>query len=161
MNRAIDLRLTVESNILRVIVVNRSESDLRLWDRNNSWGWSMFSLLLGLPLLNQWRELTTNPIRWTANIPRTLNLPIGNQLNYELGHKNPSWEDMGDANSWLSQPLQVRVRLRIIKTPEAVAQDVFIGEALSPPGLSMPPHSWFHSPSRTDQRVKTLGEDLS
>lgn len=147
MNRAIDLRLTVEPDVLKVTVVNRGEQDLRLWARNNSWGWSIFSLLLAMPNSDQWRELTAKPVRWTVNVPHALNLPVGGQLDYELRHEDPGWEDLGDANAWLSQPLQVRVRLRITETPEAVAQGVFIGEALTPSCLSMPPHSWFHRPA--------------
>jgi hypothetical protein len=142
MKQAIDLRLTVETDVLRVTVVNRSEQDVRLWARNNSWGWSMFSLLLALPGSDQWRELTAKPVRWTANIPHALNLPVGGRLDYELRHEDPSWEGLDDVNAWLSQPLQVRVRLRITGTPEAIAQEVFIGEALTSPCPSLPPHSW-------------------
>jgi len=142
MKQAIDLGLTIETEVLRVTVVNRSEQDLRLWARNNSWGWSMFSLLLALHGSDQWRQLTAKPVRWTANIPHALNLPVGGRLDYELRHEDPNWEGRDDVNAWLNQPLQVRVRLSIPETPEAVAQGVFIGEALTPTCLSMPPHSW-------------------
>ena len=154
MKQAIDLRLTVETDVLRVTVVNRGKQNLRLWSRNNSWGWSMFTLLLALPGSDQWMELKAKPIDWTSNVPRATSVPAGGQLDYELRSENPSWEDparqdLGTINAWLSQPLQVRVRLRITETPEAVAQDVFIGEAVTSPCLSMPPHSWFHRPRRT------------
>jgi hypothetical protein len=142
MNQAIDMRLTVETDVLRVTVVNTGEQDLRLWSRGNSWGWLMFSLLLAQPGSDQWRELTAKPICWTTNIPHALDLPIGGRLDYELRHEDPSWEGLDDVNAWLSQLLQVRVRLRIPETPEAMAQEVFIGEALTPPCLSKPPHSW-------------------
>lgn len=143
MKQAIDLGLTVETAVLRVTVVNRSEQDLRLWTRNNSWGWSMFSLVLALPGSDQWRELTAKPVRWTANIPHVLDLPVGGQLDYELRHDDPSWEGLDAIEGWLLQPLQVRTRLRIPETPEAVDQQVFIGEALSSSScLSLPPHSW-------------------
>jgi hypothetical protein len=155
MNRAIDMRLKVEPDVLRVTVINIGEQDLRLWARNNSWGWSMFSLLLAMPSSDQWQELTAKPVRWTVNIPHALNLPVGGQLDYELRSEDPNWEDPGRQDlgiiiAWLSQPIQVRVRLRITETPEAVAQDVFIGEALTSPCLSMPPHSWFHCPRPSD-----------
>lgn len=142
MKQAIHVELTVETDVLRVTVVNKSEQDLRLWDRNNFWGWSIFSLLLALPGSDEWRKLTAKPIRWTANIPHTLDLPAGGRLDYELRHQNPSWEGLDEVNAWLSRPLQVRVRLRIPETPKALAQGVFIGEALSSSSLSMPPHAW-------------------
>jgi hypothetical protein len=142
MKQVIELRLTVETDVLRVTVANRSEQDLRLWARNNSWGWSMFSLLLALPGSDQWRELTAKPVRWTANIPHALNLPVGGRLDYELRRGDPEWNGLDAVEAWLNQPLQVRARLHIADTPEAVAQGVFMGEALTPPCLSMPPHSW-------------------
>jgi len=144
MNQVIDLRLTAETDVLKVTVVNKGKRSLRLWSHGNSWGWSMFSLLLARPGSDEWRELTAKPVRWTANIPYALDLPVGGRLDYELHQQDPSWEGLDDVNAWLNQPLQVRVRLRIPKTPEAVAQGVFIGEALTPSCLSMPPHSWFH-----------------
>jgi hypothetical protein len=63
-------------------------------------------------------------------------------LDYELRHGNPEWNGLDTVNHWLNQPLQVRVRLRIPETPEAVAQGVFIGEALTSSRPSTPPHSW-------------------
>jgi len=142
MNHVIELRLTVEPDALGVTAVNTGERDLRLWARNNSWGWSMFSLLLSRPGSDQWRELTAKPVRWTANIPHALNLPIGGRLEYELRPDDPGWEDLDAIQDWLNQPLLVRVRLRITETPEAVAQGVFVGEALSPISQSNPPHRW-------------------
>ena len=142
MNQAIDMRLTVETDVLRVTVVNTGEQDQRLWARNNSWGWSIFSLLLAQPDSDQWRELTAKPIDWTRNVPRATNVPAGGQLDYELRYEDPNWDGLDNVYAWLNQPLQVQVRLRIPETPEAVAQEVFIGEALTPPCLSKPPHSW-------------------
>ncbi|HEX6259273.1 MAG TPA: hypothetical protein VFZ51_01380 [Woeseiaceae bacterium] len=151
MMQAIDLGLIVEIDMLRVTVVNRSERDLRLWARSNSWGWSMFSLLLARLDSDQWMELTAKPIDWTRNVPHALDVPAGSQLEYELKRGNPGWKDAGAVAGWLSQPVQIRVRLRIPETPEAVAQDVFIGEALTSPSLSMPPHSWFQSTAALDR----------
>ena len=141
-SRSIELRLTIEHDVLKVTVVNIGEQNLRLWARDNSWGWLMFSLLLALAGSDQWRELTAEPVRWTANIPRALDLPIGGRLEFELRHQEPSWEGLDDIDAWLNQPIQVRVRLRISETPEAVAQGVFMGEALTSHCLSKPPHSW-------------------
>lgn len=136
------MRLTVETDVLRVTVVNKGKRNLLLWSRGNSWGWSMFSLLLAQPRSEQWRELTAKPIDWTRNVPRATSVPAGGRLDYELRYEDPSWEGLDNVNAWLNQPLQVRVRLRIDETPEAVAQKVFIGEALASSCLSLPPHSW-------------------
>jgi hypothetical protein len=102
----------------------------------------MFSLLLAPKGTNEWRVLTAKPVRWTANIPHALELTVGGRLDYELRYQDPSWEGLEDINTWLSKPLQVRARLRIIETAEAVAQNVFIGEALSAITTSRPPHKW-------------------
>ena len=142
MDARIDLQLSVEAEVLTVTAVNRGDMGLKLWARDNSWGWSMFFLLLAKPDSDQWRKLTAKPVRWTRNLPRALDLPAGGQLEYKLRHADPDWEDLDEANAWLGQPLQVRVELRISETPEGVAQGVFIGEALTSPHLWMPPHRW-------------------
>ena len=142
MKQAIDLRLTVETDVLRVTAVNRGEQDLRLWARSNSWGWSMFSVLLARLDSDRWRELTAKPACWTRNVPRATEIPAGGEFDYELRYEDPSWQGLDNVNAWLSQPLQVRVRLHVPETPEAIAQNVFVGEALTPTCLSRPPHSW-------------------
>lgn len=142
MGGSIELQLTVEPEALTVTATNRGKRDLKLWARDNSWGWSMFSLLVAKPDSELWQELAPKAVRWTRNVPRALELPAGGQLVYELRHADPSWDGLGDVNAWLGQLLQVRVRLRIPETPEAVSQGVFIGEAITPPRLSKPPHYW-------------------
>ena len=159
MNQAIDMHLTVETDVLRVAVVNEGKRNLRLWSRGNSWGWSMFSLLLLQPGSEQWRELTAKPICWTANIPHALNLPVGGRLDYELRREDPAWEDLVAIKDWPSQPLQVRVKLRITETPEAVTQGVFIGESLSPISQSNPPHRWLAEYPTTWAGEGTYGEE--
>ncbi len=141
MDTSIALELLVESEVLLVTAVNRGKKDLKLWSRDNSWGWGMFSLLLAPPDLKSWLELTAKPVRWTRNVPRALELPAGGALKYDLRHADPSWEGSSEVG-WVGQLLQVRVRLRIPETPEANEQAVFIGEALSPARLSKPPHCW-------------------
>lgn len=106
----------------------------------------MFTLLLALSGSEQWRELKAKPVRWTRNAPRTVNIPAGGQSEYKLRHKDPEWEGFDDVETWLNQPLQVRVRLRILETPEAADQGVVIGECLTQRCLSMPPHSWLTGP---------------
>jgi len=147
MDASIELQLAVDPDVLTVTAVNRGKQDLKLWTRDNSWGWAMFSLLLAKPDSQAWRELTAKAIRWTRNVPRALELRAGGQLEYELRHADPSWEGVADVDR-LGQFLQVRVRLRIPETPEALAQGVFIGEALSPPRLSQPPHHWLNTSTR-------------
>lgn len=142
MKQAINLELVVELIVLRVIVINSGKQNLRLWARNNSWGWSMFSLLLALPGTDTWREMTPKPVRWTVNIPYSLDLPVKRRLDYEIPYQDSNWDGLDNINAWLNQPLRVKIKLRIIETPEAVAQKVFIGEAISSSCLSLPPHSW-------------------
>lgn len=142
MKQIIELELTVETDVLRVAVVNTSEQELRFWARSNSWGWSMFSLLLALPGSDEWKDLTAKQIHWTRNVPRATNVLAGGRLDYELRPEDPEWNGLNSVEGWMYQPFQVRVRLCISETPEAVAQEVFIGEAHTPPCLSKPPHSW-------------------
>ncbi len=145
----VDLLLAVEADVLRVTVVNDGEQDLRIWSRDNSWGWSMFSLVVEAPDSGQRRELTAVPVRWTRNVPRALTVPAGATLDDVLRRSHPAWEEgAGGDDDWLDQPVQVQVRLRVSDSPEALEQGVFVGEAVSPPVLSTPPHSWFSRETR-------------
>jgi hypothetical protein len=135
------LRLAVLPDTLAITVGNRGEMAQRIWARTNSWGWSMFSLLVA-PHEEPWQELTAKPVRWTRNAPHALELPPGGELLYELRPGDPDWQGLDTLGGWLELPLQVQSRLRIPETPEAVEHAVFLGEALSPPALSQPPHRW-------------------
>jgi hypothetical protein len=142
MNSPISLNITVDDGVLRVTVANIGKVRQRLWARTSSWGWSIFSLLLSTPRLEKWHEFTVEPIRWTRNIPKALDIPYRGQLIYELRCKDPDWKGLNAVETWLNEKLLVRVRLRVTKTPEAVSQSVFIGELLSPICESIPPHDW-------------------
>ena len=142
MDKAISLSLTVQPESLTVAVANIGKTPQRLWDRNSSWGWEMFSLLLAGPDEDEWRELTATPIRWTRNVPRALELLPGGTLRYALGPGDPGWDGLSALGERRNQPMKVRVRLRIPPTPEAATHDVSVGEAVSPPAWSHPPHGW-------------------
>jgi hypothetical protein len=102
----------------------------------------MLSLLLATPDSGQWRALTAKPVRWTRNVPNVTTIAKGEQLDFELRYQDPDWDGLQHIRDWLNQPLQIRARLHIPNTSEAVAQGVFIGEAITPVCLSKPPHPW-------------------
>jgi hypothetical protein len=138
----IDLNLVDEQDVLAITVVNIGEKSLRLWARDNSWGWSMFSLSLALAGSDQWKELTAKPVRWTANVPHALDLPPRGHLEYHLRRRDPSWAGLDDVEAWLNQSFQLQVRLQVPETPEALAHGVFIGKAFSAPILPKRPCNW-------------------
>lgn len=142
MNPAIEIQLAIHANNLRIVVANRGEAEVRVWDRDNSWGWGMFSLLVAAPGSEQWSKLTARPVRRTRNLPRARTMPQGGRLEYDLQPGDPVWEGVAGIADMLDGPLHLRVRLSIPETAEAVGQNVFIGEAESAPVLSTPPHAW-------------------
>jgi hypothetical protein len=146
MNPPIELQLSIDADVLRIVVVNRGETELRVWDRDNSWGWGMFSLLVAAPGSEQWSELTPRPVRRTRNVPRARKTPPGGRLEYDLRPGDPTWEGVEGIADRLDGPLRLRVRLSIPETAEAVEQKVFVGEAESAPVLSTPPHGWLVGP---------------
>lgn len=142
MDAPIELQLSIHADTLTVVVRNRGETEVRLWDRNNSWGWGMFSLRVAAPGSAEWSELTPRPVRHTRNGPRARTIPPGGRLEYELRPEDPAWEGTAALAGSRAGPLNVKVRLRIPETPEAIEQKVFIGEAESAPVLSTAPHGW-------------------
>ena len=137
------LRLNIEKDVLWVTVVNTGQERLRLWARTCSWGWSIFSLLLApVSLATQWREYRVKPIRWTRNVPGTVEIPARGRFAYPLTNRDTRWEGLNASDALLKSALQVRVRLLIGATPEALSLNVFIGEVLSDGIPSHPPHRW-------------------
>ena len=138
----IELRLQIDGETLKVTVMNTGAGELRLWSRDNSWGWSMFSLLVAAPGSDRWHVLTAKLVAWTANLPGTLSIAAGSAYDFVLRRGDPAWEGMDKALA--NGPLQVRVRLHADNSPEAVANAIFRGEILSPTVLSTPPHRWLN-----------------
>jgi hypothetical protein len=137
----LELRLSLEADALKVTVMNTGTQAARLWSRDNSWGWSMFSLRVAAPGSDQWRDLSARLKVWSANLPHTLTIAPGAASDFLLRRADPHWEG-ADIAALAGMPLQVRARLHVGKTPDAQTHGVFTGELLSPAVLSQPPHSW-------------------
>ena len=142
MERPIHLEPSEAVDALRVSAVNAVMGPQRLWARDNAWGWSMFSLLVAPIDSDEWTELTAKPIRWTANIPTTVYLPVGGNQVYEFRRGDPNWVAPEDFGAGPIDSIRIRIRLNIPETPEAIAQGVFIGEVLSAPFVPKPPITW-------------------
>lgn len=136
----LELRLSIEGETLKVTVMNTGAREVKLWARDNAWGWTMLSLLVAPPGSDQWRELCAKLVRWSANLPRTVNIAAGAAHDFLLRRGDPAWEGADGVPA--GGALQVRVRLGIDSTPEANAMGVFTGALLSPGVLSQPPHRW-------------------
>lgn len=142
----LELQLTIRGDTLTVGVINRGETEVRLWDRHNSWGWGIFSLQITPAGAERWSELTPRPIRHTRNVPRARSIPPGERIDYDLRPGDPDWEGAETIAEHRDQPLDLRVRLSIPDSPEAAEQAVFTGEAESAPVRSQPPHRWLAVP---------------
>lgn len=141
METDIELHLSLEGDALKVTATNTGTREVRLWSRDNSWGWDMLSLRVAPLGSDRWLELTAKPVRWTGNLPRSRAVPGGGAMDFVLRPGDPAWEG-ADLAGLASAPLQVRVRLHAGNSPEAQAQGVFTGDLLSPAIVSQPPHRW-------------------
>lgn len=141
METDIELRLTIEGEALKVTAANTGTREVRLWSRDNSWGWGMLSLRVAAPDSDRWSDLTAKLVRWTGNLPRAITIPAGGAIDFLLRAGDPAWEG-ADLAGFAGGPLQVRVRLHAGNSPEAQAQGVFMGDVLSPAIVSQPPHRW-------------------
>lgn len=141
METEIELRLSMEGDALKVTAANTGAREVRLWSRDNSWGWGMLSLRVATPGSDRWLELSAKPVRWTVNVPRAVTIAAGATADFLLRAGDPGWEG-ADLAGVLASPLQVRVRLRADNTPEALTHGVFSGDILSPAIVSQPPHLW-------------------
>jgi len=141
METEIELRLSMEGDALKVTAANTGAGEVRLWSRDNSWGWGMLSLRVAAPGSDRWIELTAKPVRWTVNAPRVVTIPAGATTDFLLRAGDPGWEG-AELGNLAGGPLQVRVRLHADNTPEALTHGVFAGNLLSPAIVSQPPHRW-------------------
>jgi hypothetical protein len=141
METDIELHLSLEGDALKVTAANTGTREVRLWSRDNSWGWGMLSLRVAAPGSDRWLELTAKPVRWTRNLPSAVAIPAGGATDYLLRAGDPGWEG-ADLAGLAAGPLQVRVRLHADTSPEAQAQGVFTGDLQSAAIVSQPPHRW-------------------
>jgi len=136
------LHASLQDGGLTVEVHNLGAAAVRLWQRDNSWGWSMFSLRLQPAAGGATHQLVAAPVRRTRNVPRALDLPAGSKLVFRFAAGDPVWTGWHPDDVWLLQPLQVGVELTIAPTPEATEQQVSAGRWQAEECLSPPPHRW-------------------
>ncbi|MFZ5447952.1 MAG: hypothetical protein ACOZFS_04870 [Thermodesulfobacteriota bacterium] len=143
MAKAPQLTLHLTDNGVRFVVHNAGPGVLRLWDRSNSWGWTM--LALELESTGQDRtsaRLTPGPQRFTRNIPRFVEVAAGAEHTFNVPVTQQNWDGLPAALALLDRPLRVRGVLHIPPTPESHELDVYVGTMSSPWVDSTPPHIW-------------------
>jgi len=133
---------------LRAVLANPSPTAVRVWSRDCSWGHAAYTILVtpashpGEPY-----ELVPGPTAWTANLPQTVEIAANGSIMVDLTGDRAGWRGTEALKPWKHEAWQVRIRLRIPETPEAGKFGVLIGETVSPPVISHPPHAWLFGPS--------------
>lgn len=141
------LTIRVLRESLEFDVSNRGSESIRVWDRNNPWGWST-TIVNVAPLLQPKQSFKLCPTLrgWTKTAPIFVEIPKGGHHLITLRHRDPEWDAMELIKHLRSERLSVSGSLQVALSPEASIYDVFIGEVSSSPGESEPPHLWLFGP---------------
>jgi len=149
MNKSQYLILTIHirQESLEFAISNQGAEPIRVWDRDNPWGWETF--VLEISPFSQPKEnftLRPKPRDWTRTGPVFVEIPRGGHHLVTLRPGDPEWDGLEQIEHLRGEPLRVSGSLQIPPSPEASLYDVFIGEVYSPPRESEPPHVWLFGP---------------
>jgi hypothetical protein len=149
MNKSQYLTLTIQVHreSLEFEISNRGAESIRVWDRNNPWGWE--TLVLNISPLSQLEKSLTlrpKPRDWTRTGPVFVEIPRGGHHLVTLRPGDPEWDGLEQIKHLRDEPLRVSGLLQIPLSPEASLYNVFVGEVASPPRESEPPHVWLFGP---------------
>ncbi len=146
-NAALALDVRVHRMRLEVDINNHGIGPVRIWDRNNSWGWETLMLEVGSSSQQYANTyvLAPKPRIWTRNGPGFIEIPGGGSHLVVITPGNPEWRGLDRIETLRGEMLRVRAKLSISPSPEAATYGVFVGEVSSSWQESEPPHLWLFS----------------
>lgn len=139
------LTLRLLGDGLEFVVDNPGPNVLRIWDRENSWGWPTLELEVEAADGGERIRLTPSPRRWTRNFPVAVEIePGGSHVFFVPGGAGaaPQWQGVERVRHLVDQSVRIRGSLRIPPSVEAEEHGVFVGSVWSPTYESEPPHGW-------------------
>jgi len=145
MNDAPRLALTcaVSDAGLEVVLRNEGDRPMRLWRRDNSWGWETVRLLVGDAAHPDERiELRPVPVIWTRNGPEFYELAAKEEHTEHVAFGDVTWNGVEAVESLAGLPLDIVPVLEVPSSPEAAAAGVFVGRIAGRACRSTPPHRW-------------------
>jgi hypothetical protein len=120
------------SNVVDVVIKNRSGENIRIWDIYNSWGWRSFTVFFrdqtsGKLYIVKRRQVTA----WTVNVPVFVEIRPSESARFSLKLAD-GWWVLPDGLDLARKQYFVRVQLIGESSPEAAELGVFVGKARSP-----------------------------
>ena len=138
---ALTLRLLVDA--VELVVENSGPGPLRVWDRENSWGWRSLELEVSPDADGDWIRLVPRERIWTRNLPVAVEIAPGGRHSFVVrGGSDSEWDAVERVRHLRDERMRVRGSLRIPPSAEAEEHRVFVGEVTSPVYVSDPPHGW-------------------
>jgi len=103
---------------------------VNVWKTSNSWGWHTFKVDLKDLRSQRVFAIERKNIAFTRNGPGFVSIPAGGSYGLEINLADGWWKIPSDVD--LTNGLyQVRVRLEIPVSPEAMRYNVFVGDVVS------------------------------
>jgi hypothetical protein len=137
------LRVYIQKNSLVFEVRNEGSNSVRLWQQNNSWGWSMIQVsIIDVDDSQVLCLLRPRSQDWTRNIPRYVELQPKQRYNYVRYAYDFDPVDIAVALRFREQPLILQPRLVCDRSADTMAEGVWFGELEGEKQRSDRPHQW-------------------
>jgi len=137
------IELSFSGSQIKLIFVNPSTSDVRIWELKNSWGWfaPRFEIQQTSGDTTSATIVHTENVVWTRDVPSFVKVPAQGKYEVSVDLGDGQWDVVGQLPA-LNQPVRVRVRYNVETTPESSEHKVFTGTIESPWVRSEPPNTW-------------------
>jgi hypothetical protein len=115
---------------LDVKLLNTSNSDVRLWDLENSWGWNSFTVFLKDKATGKIYVIKRKDREWTRNAPSWFSIRAGQIYETRLNLFD-GWWNLPTGFDIERKPCLARVEISIDASQEAEKNQILVGTATS------------------------------
>jgi hypothetical protein len=130
----------------KVVLVNTTRADIRVWRMGNQWGDASlsFEVLQG----DQTWHIVRQPQVYTRNVPSSVVVPAGSTHEWLFNLRDGQWDAGAPLDQWIIPGAQLIAIFDVPLSTEAVEQGVWTGQLRSQPvqldasnpGSSTTPH---------------------
>lgn len=138
--------VAADADGLALVVQNRGETIVTLWEQHNSWGWSMPAFEIhDDPTADPVVTLRPGPRRWTRNFPSTISLAADSSMRIAVGSRDLAADSTTALAGLQDTTVWARGRLTVEPSPEAAELGVWCGSVVSELTRLDPPQEWLAS----------------
>lgn len=110
----------------KVVLVNRSNIEARVWRMGNSWGDAALHFEATSNAASE--QLTRKPQDYTRNVPSAVTIAPGGSLEIPFDLADGSWQPDSVVERLAVGPAAIEAVYLVSKSPETEAQQVWVGE---------------------------------